>query len=125
MDYLLIILKVIIFLGILNVWFLRFNKSTPYRGGESKSMKEEFAAYGLSESLMYAVGGVKVLSALVIFISISYPSWTVYGAGVMTVLMIGALFMHVKVGDPLMKSIPAFLMLLFSFILLANSLGWF
>jgi len=88
-------------------------------------MKEEFAAYGLSESLMYAVGGVKVLSALVIFISISYPSWTVYGAGVMTVLMIGALSMHVKVGDPLMKSIPAFLMLLFSFILLANSLGWF
>ena len=50
-------------LWILNVWTLRFNKDTGYRGGEAKNMKEEFAVYGLPEPAMYAVGATKVALA--------------------------------------------------------------
>ncbi len=120
MEYLLILLKAIIFFGIINVWFLRFSRSTAYRGGEAKSMKEEFAVYGLGETFMYLIGALKVVSALLIFLSIWYPGLLLYGAAVMTILMIGAIFMHIKVKDPLKKSIPAALMLLMSAILLLS-----
>ena len=52
--------KIIIFISIINVWFIRFNKPTPWRGGDSKSMKEEFETYGLSHTIMYLVGTIKV-----------------------------------------------------------------
>jgi cell shape-determining protein MreD len=38
------------------------------------------------------------------------------------VLMIGAILMHVKIGDPLKKSLPAFLMLVLSFSTCVTSL---
>ncbi|NNL48365.1 MAG: DoxX family protein, partial [Acidimicrobiia bacterium] len=34
-------------LWILNVWLLRFNKETEYRGGSATNMREEFDEYGL------------------------------------------------------------------------------
>jgi len=35
-------------------------------------------------------------------------------AGVLAILMLGALAMHIKVGDPISKSVPAFCMLAMS-----------
>ena len=34
-------------LWILNVWILRFNKETEFRGGDAKNMLEEFQTYGI------------------------------------------------------------------------------
>lgn len=56
MEYIRSIAQLIIALGILNVWLLRFNKATVYRGGGAKNMKQEFAAYGLP-GLVYVVCG--------------------------------------------------------------------
>ncbi len=39
--------QVVVALGILNVWIIRFNRSTQYRGGGAQNMREEFQAYGL------------------------------------------------------------------------------
>ena len=64
MEYLRIIAQLIIGLGILNVWLLRFNKATAYRAGNAKNMKEEFSAYGLPLWFMWVVGGLKILFAL-------------------------------------------------------------
>ena len=36
------ILSVGIAVTLLNVWLLRINKATPYRGGQAQNMKEEF-----------------------------------------------------------------------------------
>ena len=47
MDYKNII-KLIIGLGLINVWVLRYNKKTEYRGGAANNMLEEFHSYGLS-----------------------------------------------------------------------------
>ncbi|MGB5238105.1 MAG: DoxX family protein [Flavobacteriaceae bacterium] len=125
MEYVIIAIKVFIFVSIINVWFVRFNKSTSWRGGEASSMKEEFKNYGLSETMMYLVGGLKVLSALALLISIWVPALTLPAAALMAVLMAGAISMHIKINDPLRSSFPAFLFLVLSLVLLAFDQGWF
>lgn len=61
MEYLLIAIKIFIFLSMLNVWVIRFNQPTPWRGGSASSMKEEFMEYGLSLPTLYLVGGLKII----------------------------------------------------------------
>jgi hypothetical protein len=117
-NYLLVAIKVIIFISILNVWLLKFNKPTPWRGGSAQSMKEEFKTYRLSEAMMYLVGGLKILFATLIFASIWLPQLAVPGAAGMAILMLGAISMHFKVKDPLKKSFPAFSFLVLSLIII-------
>lgn len=113
-ETLVIIFQVVIALGIVNVWILRFNKSTAYRGGNAESMKEEFEAYGLSETVMKVVGFLKLSFAALLIVGIWYPMVVVPAAAGMLLLMVGALLMHVKIGDEPIKSLPALLMLVMS-----------
>ncbi len=106
------ICQVVIALGLINVWLIRFNKQTEYRGGSAQSMREEFATYGLPEWSCYLVGFLKISSALALLAALAYPEIRIYPAAVVSVLMIGALLMHAKVKDPLKKSLPAALILL-------------
>lgn len=107
MEYVIMLAQVIIALGILNVWLLRFNKATAYRGGTARTMREEFAAYGLPSWFMWSVGGLKVLLALALLAGLWLPPLTHPAAIGMAALMLGALAMHVKVGDAALKSAPA------------------
>ena len=104
---LLMILQLIISIGLINVWLLRFNKATEYRGGNAKNMNEEFIAYGLPEWSMYLVGFLKVAIAIMLIISIWIEELLFYNLIVLTALMIAAVFMHLKVKDPIKKSYPA------------------
>ena len=101
------ILQLIISIGLINVWLLRFNKATEYRGGNAKNMNEEFMAYGLPEWSMYLVGFLKVAIAIMLIISIWIEELLFYNLIVLTALMIAAVFMHLKVKDPIKKSYPA------------------
>ncbi|MFT5836708.1 MAG: hypothetical protein ACI9ZV_000204 [Candidatus Azotimanducaceae bacterium] len=114
MDIITTLLQIIVPLGIFNVWLLRAQKSTVYRGKASKSLKEEFVAYGLSKWMFYLIGFLKVSAAIAILLGFLYPSLTALGAAVISVLMLGALAMHFRVRDALLKSLPAALMLLMS-----------
>ncbi len=105
------VLQVIVALGLLNVWLLRFNKTTQYRGGNAKNLKEEFKAYGLPDWFVYFIGALKVGSALALLAGVWIPALVLPAAALVVLLMLGALAMHLKVGDPLMKSMPAGLML--------------
>ena len=107
MNLLVKLAQLIVGLGLLNVWLIRFNKATEYRGGTAQSMKEEFATYGLPEWFCYVVGGLKIVSGVLFLLGLFVPGIAFYPAAVVSVLMIGALFMHVKVHDPLKKSLPA------------------
>jgi len=118
MEVISVAAKLIIAAGIVNVWILRFSKATAYRGGSATSMKEEFATYGLSEGVMKLVGILKLLLAALLVIGIWVDVLVVPAATVMGVLMLGALAMHFKVGDPPMKSLPAFLMLVLTLVVL-------
>lgn len=111
MDLLRIILQVVVGLGILNVWLIRANRSTGYRGGEAKTLKEEFATYGLPVWFFYLVGTLKVACALALLAGIWVPYLATLGAVGMAVLMAGAFSMHLKVKDPFSKAFPSLGML--------------
>lgn len=107
MQIIVTIAQIIIALGILNVWLLRFGNASQWRGGEAKTMKEEFAVYGLSETTLYVVGFLKVLFALALIAGIWVSALTAPAAIGLAILMAGAVAMHFKAGDPLKKSLPA------------------
>ena len=111
MEILREVLQVIVALGLLNVWLVRAHKSTPYRGGDAKTIRDEFAAYGLPAFMMYVVGGLKVIIALMMLAGIWLQVFVLPAAAVLILLMIGAFIMHLKVKDPLIKAVPSLLML--------------
>jgi uncharacterized membrane protein YphA (DoxX/SURF4 family) len=108
------ILQVIVGLGLLNVWLLRRQSSTAYRGGEAKNLKEEFATYGLPASMFYIVGGLKIICGVLLLVGLWYQPVVLPAAAVVVVLMLGAVVMHLKVGDAVVKFVPATLMLAMS-----------
>ena len=108
------ILQVVVALGLLNVWLVRAGSATSYRGGDARSLKAEFAAYGLPDFIFYLVGALKIGSAVMLIAGIWIDALVMPAAAIVAVLMVGALVMHVKVKDPAIKSLPAFLMLMMS-----------
>ena len=107
MVYLLIPLKLIVALGILNVWLLRRGKASAYRGKDAKNLREEFEVYGLPFSFYCCIGILKVSLALGLIASLWIPSVAQFAAIGMGVLMLGAFFMHMKVKDPISKALPS------------------
>ena len=106
--------QLVIALGILNVWLLRAHKETPYRGGAARNMEEEFHVYGLSTTCMKVIRVLKLSCALLLILGIVWPSLTWIGAIGMSCLMAAAVFMHIKVRDPVRKSLPAASLLMLS-----------
>ncbi len=105
------ILQAIVGLGLLNVWLLRAGQETGYRGGGSDSLRGEFQAYGLPSAVFYGVGFLKITGGIALIAGIWIPTLVVPAASVIAALMVGALAMHLRVGDPPKKSVPALLML--------------
>ena len=118
MEILKIILQLIVGLGILNVWLLRFNKKTVYRGGNAGSMKEEFKAYGLPETMIYIVGFIKVTFAIMLIAGIWVESLVDPAAIGMAVMMLGAIIMHLKIKDSFKQTLPALTLLVICGIIL-------
>lgn len=112
MEILKVIGQVVVGLGILNVWVLRFNKATPYRGQQAKDLKEEFETYGLPGWFVYLVGLIKVPAAIALLVGIAVPSLVVPAAIAIAVLMLAAVLMHFKVKDAPHKYVPASAVLL-------------
>jgi uncharacterized membrane protein YphA (DoxX/SURF4 family) len=107
MDYLLLALKLIVSLSILNVWLLNRSNASQWRGGNAQSLSEEFEAYGLPSWSLYVVGFFKVSFALLLLLSIFYPSLAIIGSLGLAFFLSGSVLMHIKISDPLKKSIPA------------------
>jgi uncharacterized membrane protein YphA (DoxX/SURF4 family) len=108
------ILQVIVGVGLLNVWLLRRDSATAYRGGEAKNLKEEFATYGLPAPMFYIVGGLKIICGVLLLVGLGFRPVVLPAAAVVVVLMLGAVAMHLKVGDAVSKYVPAALMLAMS-----------
>jgi hypothetical protein len=114
MEYVIIALKLIVGLSILNVWLIRGTKSTQWRGGDASNIREEFKAYGLPIWFMYTIGTLKVGLAIALLSSIFYPGVEMIASYGIAFLMLGAVTMHIKIGDPFKKSLPAFTFLVLS-----------
>jgi hypothetical protein len=116
-DYVSIVLKVIVGLSILNVWLIQPKKATRWRGGNAKTIIEEFEVYGLSKTVCYIVGFLKVSLALLLLASIKFESLTLVGSLGLAALLLGSILMHIKVKDELFKSFPAFLFILMNLVI--------
>ena len=104
------ILSVIVGLTVINVWLFRADKSTLYRGGNASSLLEEFQVYGL-EDYFLIIGIVKVSLAIMLLLSLYYKKLSFFASSGIAVMMLVAVFMHINVGDELIKSMPASVML--------------
>ena len=117
---LIILIKIFMTLTLLYVWLLRKNSPSPFRAGESLNLKQEFAFYGLSKEMFYLIGTLKILFSLTLFGSLWLNQLSAFSAIGISVLMLGAFFFHLKVGDKLYRSIPSLSLSLLSIILLFN-----
>ena len=107
MPYLRLFLQLTVALGILNVWLLRSGQATPFRGGDAKTLSEEFAAYRLPSWFMCLVGVLKVGLALALLSALWLHRLAQPAAIALGLLMLGAFIMHLKVQDPVKKALPS------------------
>ncbi len=114
------IAQVVIALGIFNVWVLRFNRPTAYRGKAASNMREEFAAYGLPVWSMWLIGATKMALATGLLVGLGVPMLVRPCSVGMAILMVGAIAMHIKVGDRPIRALPALAMLLLSVLAAAS-----
>ncbi len=84
-------------------------------------MPEEFEAYGLPKWLLWTVGVLKVSSAVCLVAGIWVEVLVMPAAAFITALMLGAIAMHLKVHDPVIKSVPAGAVLALSAFVMANA----
>ena len=118
MEYLAPAIQLILGLGILNVWLLRRTKVTPYRGGGSPTLREEFRAYNLPDFFYYIIGALKLTAAALLLFGLYFENLVDFGALLLAALMAGAFAMHLKIRDPLIKAVPSVTLLLLCLVLL-------
>ncbi|MFT4661243.1 MAG: hypothetical protein ACI8XB_001516 [Patiriisocius sp.] len=111
MNYLIIALQIIVGISILNVWLIQGKKATRWRGGNAKTIIQEFEEYGLSSTLCYITGSIKVTLAIILITAIWYPILKQPAALSLAALLSVSIAMHIKIKDPLIKSFPASLFL--------------
>ena len=111
-EYIIIFLKIIVGVSIINVWLIQPNNPSRWRGGDAKTIIEEFNVYGLSKTFYKVVFVVKVGLAILLLLSIKYDFLTLYSSLGLAALLLGSIVMHFKVKDPLMKSFPAILFMI-------------
>ncbi len=116
-EIVVIILKVIVSLSMLNVWLIQPTKPTKWRGGNATTIIEEFEVYGLSKTMCYVIGFLKVSLALLLLASIWFESITAYASSGLALLLFGSIVMHIKIRDPFFKSYPALLFLLMTIVI--------
>jgi uncharacterized membrane protein YphA (DoxX/SURF4 family) len=97
---------------------MNFNKSSRWRGGGAKNMKEEFIAYGLPSWIMYLVGTLKVVFSIGLIAGLWIPELVKFSASGIAIMMFFAIVMHVKIKDPISRSIPAITFLILSVLII-------
>ena len=117
-NQLLTVFQIIIALSVIRVWTMNFNKPSRWRGGGAKNMKEEFIAYGLPSWIMYLVGTLKVVFSIGLIAGLWIPEVIKFSASGIAIMMFFAIVMHVKIKDPISKSIPAIIFLILSLLII-------
>ncbi len=105
MNYLVIAFQVIVGASILNVWLLQSRTATRWRGGNATTIIEEFKEYGLSTTLCYIIGFIKVTLAILLIVAIWYPVLKQPAALGLAALLLGSIAVHIKIKDALLKPI--------------------
>ena len=105
------ILQGLVAFALLWIWVFRFGRSSFFRAGQSRNMKDEFAVYKLPEWSVWAVGGCKVLLSLCLLAGLLYEELVKPTALALSFFMLAAVWMHLKIRrDSLLKAAPAYLL---------------
>ena len=104
------ILQIITASSVLFVWVVRY-----------ENIIEEFEHYKLPTWLRDMVGIFKVSFGIMLLIGVFDERFKVIGAGGLSLLMIAALLTHLKVKNPIYKTLPAVTLLSFSGIILFSN----
>ncbi len=112
------VFQAVIGLSVLRVWLLNFNKPTKWRAGNAISMRKEFEVYGLPDWILYMVGFLKVAFSIGLLAGIWLPELVVTSAAGIAFFMFFAILMHIRVKDPIVKSIPAITFLTLSILII-------
>ena len=106
-------LSLLVSIIVLSAWSFRLNQPSVFRGGNAENMSEEFAIYGLSDSVMISVGVAKILLAILLLLGgLKYPALIKPSAAAMALFMIGAVYFHVSISDGIIPTLPAASLLL-------------
>tara|TARA_B100001063_G_scaffold223067_1_gene229972 strand:- start:338 stop:718 length:381 start_codon:yes stop_codon:yes gene_type:complete len=110
------VLSVFVGLTVINVWLFRSGKTTPYRGGNAANLLDEFEVYGLEEYFLI-IGIVKVSLAIILLFSLYFNKLRFFSSSGIALMMMVAIYMHISVGDDIIKSMPASILLISSLII--------
>ena len=112
-----VFMKAIVGFSILTVWLINPKKTSKWRGGSAATISEEFEVYGLPSWSVYVVGFCKVTLSVLLLLSIKYTGFQQYAAFGLAFFLSGSIVMHLKIKDPLFKSLPAATFLILSLII--------
>lgn len=108
MQWLIILLQCILAIAMLDVWVIRYNRPGLVRGGNAKTMPEEFKVYNLPDWFRDLVRILKLTFGAMMILGIWWHTFAVIAGLGLAILMLGAVTMHLKVKDPFYKLLPSF-----------------
>ena len=107
MDPWINVVQAFIAIAMFDVWLFRYDRPQRARGGDAQTMAEEFRVYGLPDWFRNVVRVLKLAAGTLMVVGIWSPQAALVAGMALVILMGGAILMHIKVRDPLYKSIPA------------------
>lgn len=108
--------QVLLACAMVDVWVRRYSRPGLVRGGDARSMAEEFRHYGLPDWFRNLMRIAKLSAGALLLLGIWLPWAAVMGGSVLGVLLAGAVAMHLKVNDPVYKLLPSFAFMLLSLV---------
>ena len=115
------ILQLIIGISILFVWLVRSHVPSNFRVGRANNLKEEVLEVGLPIIFYDIMKVIKPMFAFFLIVGLFYSPMTFPSMIVTTILMLGALLMHIKAKDNFVKVIPALTLLIFCVLIFIKS----
>ena len=77
----------------------------------AKGMRKEFERFGYSARFMYLTGLLEVAGAMGMFAGLFAPLWGALAGLLLSAVMAGAVYSHVRAGDPAVQAVPASVLL--------------
>lgn len=114
------IIQLVLAGAMIDVWWLRYKSPGVFRGGDARTMEEEFRVYGLPDWVRNATRAIKLGCAAGMILGLWWADVALVAAIVLALMMLGAVTMHVKVSDPVYKSAPAALFLILCLVTMAH-----
>jgi len=105
------LVQIVLALSVAYVWIFRYH-----------NVVKEFVQFGLSDLIRNFVGASKIALATLLVAGVWHPSLVQVPSVLMGLFMISAQYFHFKVGNPFIKRVPSFVLLILSAFIGLNSI---